>query len=117
MIPENGAIEKSLAVLGNGEVLGIFPEGGRSKDGKLRPAKEGVAILAIKSGALVIPCAIRGAFEAYPPPAIFPKPHPVKILIGKPIKFEIVEFPDEALISSALDKVMSAIKRLMEKAI
>lgn len=117
MIPENGAIEKSLATLRDGEILGILPEGGRSRDGSLRAGKEGVAILAIKSGAAVIPCAIRGAFEAYPPQALFPKPHPVKILVGKPIHFKMDEAPDMASITSALDTIMSAIKSLMEEAI
>lgn len=115
MIPENGAIEKSLSSLKNGEILGIFPEGGRSRDGGLRAGHEGIAILALKTAAPVIPCAIRGAFEAYPPTAVFPKPHPVKVLIGKPIKFEAVEMPDKTAIISALDIIMSAIRSLMEE--
>lgn len=115
MIPENGAIEKSLSSLKNGEVLGIFPEGGRSRNGSLRPGQNGVAILALKSAVPVIPCAIHGAFEAYPPTALFPRPYHIEILIGKPVKFEAVEMPDELAITAALDKIMSAIKILMEK--
>lgn len=115
MIPENGAIEKSLSALKNDELLGIFPEGTRSRDGTLHAGREGVAILAVKGAAPVIPCAIRGAFEAYPRNALFPKPHPIKILIGSPIKFEPDEAPDEAKLAAAADKIMSAIKSLMEE--
>lgn len=115
MIPENGAIEKSLSSLKNGEVLGIFPEAGRSRDGSLRPGQKGIAILALKTAVPVIPCAIHGAFEAYPPTALFPRPYDIKISIGKPIEFEALETPDELAITSALEKIMSAIKTLMEK--
>lgn len=115
MIPENGAIENSLSLLNKDEILGIFPEGGRSRDGSLRAGKEGVAVLALKTAAPVIPCAIRGAFEAYPPRALFPKPRRIKILMGKPIKFKAVEKPDGQTVSSALDEIMSAIKKLMEE--
>lgn len=115
MIPENGAIEKSLSSLKNDEMLSIFPEGTRSRDGCLHSGREGVGVLALKSAAPVIPCAIRGTFEAYPPGALFPKPHPVKIIIGKPITFEPVETPDEAMITSAVETIMSAIRVLMEE--
>lgn len=115
MIPENGAIEKSLYSLKNGEMLGVFPEGGRSRDGGLRAGHEGVAILALKTAAPVIPCAIHGAFEAYSPTAIFPKPYPVKILIGRPIKFDAIEMPDRTAIISVLNIIMSAINSLMEE--
>lgn len=115
MICENGAIEKCLSVLKNGRALGIFPEGGRSRDGSLLAGRSGVAILALKSGAPVIPCAIRGAFEAYPPQAQLPKPHPIEVRIGKPIIFDAVSDPDEARIASAVDVIMSAIKSLMEE--
>lgn len=115
MIPENGAIEKLLSSLKNDEMLGIFPEGTRSRDGRLQSGREGVGVLALKSAAPVIPCAIRGTFEAYPLGALFPKPHPVKIIIGKPITFKAVETPDEAMITSAVETIMSAIRVLMEE--
>ncbi|KPK38943.1 MAG: hypothetical protein AMJ78_09230 [Omnitrophica WOR_2 bacterium SM23_29] len=115
MIPENGAIERSLFSLRDGEILGIFPEGTRSRDGLLHSGKEGIGILALKSAAPVIPCAILGAFEAYPPHASFPKPHPIKIIIGRPIIFETVEMPDEAMTTSAVETIMSAIRSLMEE--
>lgn len=115
MVRENGAIGKSLSVLEKGGLIGIFPEGGRSRDGRLKSGRKGIAILALKTGSAVIPCAIKGAYEAYPPTAAFPKPHPVKVLIGNAIRFEKVEEPEEPAIDSALNRIISEIKRLMEQ--
>jgi len=115
MIPENGAVGNSLSLLERGNTIGVFPEGTRSWDGRLQAGKRGVAILALKTGAPVIPCAIRGSFEAYPRTALLPRPHPVKVIIGGPLRFEKNDAPDEAMIDSALDKMMSAIRSLMER--
>ncbi len=114
-IPENGSIGSSLSALKSGHTVGVFPEGGRSPDGKLQAGKKGVAILALRSGAMVIPCTIKGAFEAYPPSAIFPKPGSAKVFIGRALRFDRLDAPDEAAINSALDKIMSAIKFLIEE--
>ncbi|MFH0771588.1 MAG: lysophospholipid acyltransferase family protein [Candidatus Omnitrophota bacterium] len=114
MIPENGAVGKSLLFLEEGRTIGMFPEGTRSQDGKLHYGRKGAAILALKTGAIVVPCAVRGAFEAYPRNALFPKPYPVKVLVGEPIVFRKVDNPEETEINSALDKIMSSIKSLME---
>jgi 1-acyl-sn-glycerol-3-phosphate acyltransferase len=114
-IPENGAIGSSLSCLESGDTIGVFPEGTRSRDGKLQAGKRGVAVLALKTGAVVVPCAIRGSFDAYPRTALLPRPRPVKVTIGSPIKFEKSETPDEAAINFALDKIMSTIGTLMER--
>ena len=114
MIPENGAVASSLSYLESGDTIGVFPEGTRSWDGKLQAGKKGVAVLALKTGAFVIPCAIRGSFEAYPRTALLPRPHAVKVKIGSPLRFEKAEAPDEAMVDSVLDKIMSAIRSLME---
>lgn len=114
MTPENGAVGSSLSSLESGNTIGVFPEGTRTSDGKLQPGKRGVAVLALKTGALVVPCSVRGSFEAYPRTAFLPKPHPVKVIIGHAFRFEKIDTPDEATINSALDKIMSAIGSLME---
>ena len=51
-------IDDSIAILNSGRNLVIFPEGTRSKDGKVGKGKTGVALIAAKSGADVIPCGI-----------------------------------------------------------
>ena len=114
MIRENGSVGKTLDLLGRGVAIGVFPEGVRSPDGKLGAGKRGVAVMALKSGAPVIPCAIRGAFKAYPRDAVLPRPYPVEIILGKAIEPGKSDEPDEAAIDSALTGIMSAIGSLME---
>lgn len=115
MIKENGSVGKAVDFLAKGEAIGVFPEGSRSPDGKLGKGKKGAAIMALKSGAPVIPCAVKGAFEAYPRSAAFPRPYPVEIIIGKAIAAKKADAPDEKAIDSALAGIMTAIRSLMEQ--
>lgn len=57
------AIKQALQVLKAGEVLGIFPEGTRSKTGEMKELFQGVAMLAEKSGAVIVPAAIVGNYR------------------------------------------------------
>ena len=61
------ALNTGLRVLAQGKLLGIYPEGTRTPDGRLYRGKTGVARLALESGAPVIPCAMLGTFELMPP--------------------------------------------------
>jgi len=70
--------EHSLSVL-------IFPEGGRSRDGSLRPFKEGAAWLAIASGAEAVPVAILGAGHVLPAGDSCILPGDVEVRIGEPV--------------------------------
>jgi 1-acyl-sn-glycerol-3-phosphate acyltransferase len=63
----------------------IFPEGTRSKDGKLDEFKSGAFVLAIKSGVEVVPIGFNGAFSILPSGKLFPKSGEIIIRIGKPI--------------------------------
>jgi len=114
MIRENGSVGKAISLLEKGEAVGMFPEGGRSSDGKLGKGKNGVAIMALKTGTAVVPCAVLGAFKAFPRGAMLPKPYPVRIAIGEAIRFKKIDMPDEEAIDSALDKIMAAINSLMD---
>src|SRR5690625_7731245 len=58
------AIEAGLEVLEAGKILGIYPEGTRSPDGRLYRGKTGVARFALATGAPIVPVAMRGSFEA-----------------------------------------------------
>lgn len=58
--PERGVLEEALGVLRAGGALAVFPEGRRSRDGVLLPAEPGVGLLAVRSGALVLPVAVLG---------------------------------------------------------
>jgi 1-acyl-sn-glycerol-3-phosphate acyltransferase len=62
---DRAALRHALTVLNEGIALGIFPEGGRSKTGGLRPGLAGVGLLALQSGAPVLPVGLTGT-EVYP---------------------------------------------------
>jgi len=61
------SIEEAIRFIKKGELLMIFPEGRRSKDGKLKKAYNGIARLALKSKVPVLPCGIIGANKVLPP--------------------------------------------------
>lgn len=67
-----------------GEVVGIFPEGTRSRDGQVLPFKSGVEFLVRRSKATVVPVGIDGTFEAFPRKAWFPRPRKVTVRVGEP---------------------------------
>ncbi|MEU3526256.1 lysophospholipid acyltransferase family protein [Streptomyces sp. NPDC038707] len=81
------AIREGLGVLRRGELLGIYPEGTRSHDGRLYKGKVGVAVLALTAGVPVVPCAMIGTFEAQPPGRTVPRIRPVTIRFGEPLDF------------------------------
>lgn len=57
---DRGALRESIELTAKGEVLGIFPEGTRTRSGKLRPPQSGAAVIAFKTGAPIVPAGIRG---------------------------------------------------------
>jgi len=61
--PDRGAIRRALDLLSNGRTVAVFPEGTRSRDGQLGRAEPGAALLAVWSGAEVLPVAISGSYR------------------------------------------------------
>ena len=111
------AIREGLGVLSKDELLGIYPEGTRSHDGRLYKGKVGVAVMALKAGVPVIPCAMIGTFEAQPPGKVIPNIHPVKIRFGKPLDFSRYEGMEneKAILRAITDEIMYAILSLSEQ--
>ncbi|MFD9501888.1 lysophospholipid acyltransferase family protein [Streptomyces sp. NPDC060035] len=105
------AIREGLGVLSKGELLGIYPEGTRSHDGRLYKGKVGVAVMAIRAGVPVIPCAMVGTFEIQPPGKVVPRIKRVTIRFGKPLDFSrYAGLEDQkAAIRAVTDEIMYAI--------
>lgn len=72
--PNAEAARTALRVLRAGEALVIFPEGGRSRDGRLQPFFPGAFRLALAAGAPVVPVSIAGAHASWPPSRRWPRP-------------------------------------------
>jgi len=86
--PDAGAIKRALRVLEEGGVMGIFPEGPFSLNGRLVRGQPGVAVIALRSGAPVVPVAIRGTYEALAARFFHvPRPYPLSARFGKPLEF------------------------------
>jgi long-chain acyl-CoA synthetase len=79
-------------VLKNRKALCLFPEGGRTFDGKLLPFKKGVGILSMELDAPLVPTLIEGTFEVLPRGAIWPKLRKIEVTFGKPIYPKEIDF-------------------------
>lgn len=79
------AFERSLQVLDEGDLFGIYPEGTRSLDGKLHKGRTGVARIAIMKRVPIIPAAMIGTFEAMPKGRSVPKLKKCGVRLGPPI--------------------------------
>lgn len=88
------AIKKALEVLAQGKALGIFPEGTRCRlEGKLGPVEEGMALLALKTNAPVVPVAIIGSDKIIPEGKKMPRFPRITARVGEVIR------PDDILLS------------------
>ena len=123
MIPidrEGGnAAERALATaqrcLERGELFGIYPEGTRSRDGRLYRGHTGPARLALRTGAPIVPVGISGAREVMPPDSRFPKlRQPVTIRFGEPITVDRyrARADDRMVLRQIIDEVMYEIRTL-----
>lgn len=79
------ALRAFMNLLKDGENVLLFPEGGRSLDGKLQPLEGGAALIALKTGAPVIPVFIAGTFQAMPPGSKWVKPVKISVVLGEAI--------------------------------
>jgi 1-acyl-sn-glycerol-3-phosphate acyltransferase len=109
------ALEAALRVLRAGEILGLYPEGTRSPDGRLYRGRTGVARLALRSQAPVVPVGITGTREVMPKAAKLPKPWgSVTVRFGNPLSFDrhVGQPEDRSLLREITDEVMNAIASL-----
>jgi 1-acyl-sn-glycerol-3-phosphate acyltransferase len=110
-------------LLAGGGII-LFPEGTRTKDGKLQPARSGIGLTVIKSNAPVVPVRVFGTFEAYGRHMKFPRPHRVILKYDRALDFEKLRAEaktcDKArlkeIYQQVADEIMAAIARLEPKA-
>lgn len=102
------ALKQALRLLQEEKVLGIFPEGTRSRDGKLGRAHTGAALIALRAGAPVVPAAIIGPYRLF---------RPVRIIFGQPIEVtsparEKIGMKEAAALT---DRIMNEIKQMIDQ--
>lgn len=109
-----------LDILDQGHPVLVFPEGTRTRDGKIGEAKPGIGLAILKSSAPVLPLRISGAYECYGRHLKFPRPGQVTLSVGKPVPMddlrEELKTADRqrqrTLYAEAADRVMKAISDL-----
>jgi 1-acyl-sn-glycerol-3-phosphate acyltransferase len=108
------SLRKGQQILESGRLLGIYPEGTRSPDGRLYRGKTGPVRLAFRTGAPLIPVAMVGTFEILPSRAVLPKIRPVAVRFGEPLdmsRYTGAEH-DRAALRAATDELMHELARL-----
>lgn len=102
-IGDRNALRKGVAILKEGHTLGLFPEGTRSKTGKLRKPLAGAGFFALRSEATIVPCAIIGTYQPF---------KKLKVVYGQPISMKELK-ERKASAQEAADVIMSEIQKLM----
>jgi 1-acyl-sn-glycerol-3-phosphate acyltransferase len=110
----DAALRSAVRVLAGGQLLGIYPEGTRSPDGRLYRGKVGVARMALEARVQVIPVAMLGTFEVQPQGRTVPKIRRVGIRIGRPLDFSRYEdmADDRFVLRSITDEIMYELMQL-----
>jgi 1-acyl-sn-glycerol-3-phosphate acyltransferase len=80
------AVRSIINLLKAGRRTVIFPEGTRSRDGKIQPARPGIGMIIAKTLVPVVPMRIFGSFDAWPKGGKL-RPHRLTVVVGKPIRF------------------------------
>lgn len=108
------ALDTGIRLLKEGHLLGIYPEGTRSPDGRLYKGKTGLARMVLEARVPVIPVAMFGTDKANPIGSKMWRPHKIRIKIGKPLDFSRYEglAGDRFVERSITDEIMYALMEL-----
>jgi 1-acyl-sn-glycerol-3-phosphate acyltransferase len=113
-------LKKILDRLLDGGAIILFPEGTRSRNGRLQPARSGIGLTVIKSDAVVVPVRVFGTYEAYGRHMRFPRPRRVAVKYGEPLRFAALRAEARTCSKARLkeiyqqvaDEIMAAIAKL-----
>lgn len=106
------ALEAGRAVLASGQVFAVFPEGSRSRDGRLYRGRSGAAFMALETGATVVPVGLIGTDRAQKLPGTGRAPR-VEVRFGRPIRLDdLAELPRGRARREATERIMAAIHEL-----
>ncbi|MCM8782170.1 MAG: 1-acyl-sn-glycerol-3-phosphate acyltransferase [Candidatus Omnitrophica bacterium] len=114
-LPIGKASDRLIQLLMKNKNVGLFPEGARNRNGMLKEFRRGAALLALRTGRPIVPCAIHGAYEALPVLAKFPKFVPITIKIGAP-QYLLKEFEDvidDVSLQKGTFRIQNAVKEML----
>jgi 1-acyl-sn-glycerol-3-phosphate acyltransferase len=87
-VADRAALREAQRLLRTGHAVMVFPEGTRSEDGRLTPAELGIAMLALRTGAPVVPIGVDGTDRSLPRHSIILRPVMIRVKIGRPLTFD-----------------------------
>lgn len=88
---DKSAYVDAIRTLEKGMALIVFPEGKRSDDGEVKEFKPGIARIACRANAMIVPATISGAYEAWPKHRTLPRPKKISVYFHKPISIDKLE--------------------------
>ena len=100
------AIRSAVKSLKAGMPLVIFPEGGRTPDGEIKPFLPGAFFLAIKAQVDIIPVALVGTYELLPMDTYHLKCRPLEMRVGRPIPTSGLKIKDMETVSAEVKKAI-----------
>lgn len=107
------ALRKAVELLNEGRIVCIFPEGTRSKDGRLKEAELGIGLIALKSRAPVVPVAILGTDRIFAGGRKIPRRSRITVIYGQPLTFDDLTDESRASTVEVGRRVMDAISKLL----
>lgn len=111
---DRAAVERALRLLQKGLAVMIFPEGGRSDDGRLRRFRFGAFRLAIATGAPLLPVTINGGLEVWPRKRLLPRTGTIRVEFHPPIYPAVAGGADPEQIRQETVRLASAVRALIE---
>ncbi len=111
---DRGAMKKAVEILKKKNLLLMFPEGTRTRDGSVQDFKAGVGKIVLDAGVGVLPGYIDGTFEAWPPGKMLPRPRKTTVTFGKMINFDDLDMdnPDRKTYRKVAERIRSAVVNL-----
>jgi 1-acyl-sn-glycerol-3-phosphate acyltransferase len=106
------SVRKVIEGVQRGKSLALFPEGTRTRDGRLQEFKSGAFKIALKAGVPIVPVSIRGTFELLPRTTLAPRPGVVDVFIGSPI--DTTEYDGNTL-PALIDRTKAAIQAGLQR--
>jgi 1-acyl-sn-glycerol-3-phosphate acyltransferase len=104
----------AFELLDSGRMVGVFPEGTRSRDGQMREGRAGAALLAIRTGVPILPVAVAGTHRIFPGRSRWPHRNRITIRIGQPFSLPVQpDGLDRDALREGTERMMRAIAALL----
>ena len=113
--PDRAALRHAEALLREGKTVVLFPEGARRFDGRLGDPEPGVAFIALRTRAPVVPVVLVGTDRALPRHSVLPRPARVEVRLGRPIGLSDLYHRrvDRSALDEAGRRIMAGLRNLL----